>query len=374
MPTKPFASDDLFPVGMRRDVPLAELTTLELGGPSRYFVEVGKVTDAIEAVSWARREGAPVAVIGGGSNVVAADKGWEGLVLRAALRGIEVEPGEDAVRVMAAAGEPWDEVVEMMVEEGLAGLECLSGIPGWAGATPIQNVGAYGQEVAEVIESVRVLDLDSLRVTRLEGADCGFSYRSSRFREAPGRFLVLAVVFRLRPGGRPTLRYRELEEALQGGRGNPTPRETRQAVLDLRRAKSMVVDQDDANRRSVGSFFLNPLLDPVAVAALRERAQELGVLGPTDEVPGFPAEDGRLKVPAAWLVEGAGFVRGLRRGSVGVSSRHALALIHHGGGTTSDLVALAREIRDAVIERFSIELLPEPVFLGFSSSDPLAEG
>ncbi len=359
---------------MRQGVALSEFTTLELGGPARHLVEAAEVTDAIEAASWARREGVPLAVIGGGSNVVVSDDGWQGLVVRAAMRGIEIERGEGGVRVTAAAGEPWDEVVAMTVEENLAGLECLSGIPGWAGATPIQNVGAYGQEVAEVIESVEVLDLESLTVESFEASRCGFSYRSSRFRESPGRYLVLAVVFRLRPGGRPTLRYRELAEALRGGQGDPTLWETRQAVLDLRRAKSMVLDRDDANRRSVGSFFLNPLLNREAVVVLGERARELGVLGPTDEVPGFPAEDGRLKVSAAWLVEGAGFAKGLRRGPVGVSSRHALALVHHGGGTSHELVALAREIRHAVFELFGIELRPEPVFLGFPSSDPLAEG
>jgi UDP-N-acetylmuramate dehydrogenase len=309
--------------------------------------------------------------LGGGSNVIVADQGWPGLVLRGAMRGIELERGAHQTRMVVAAGEPWDEVVELAVVEDLAGFEWLSGIPGWVGATPIQNVGAYGQEVAETIASVRVLDLDTLMVREIEAEDCGFAYRSSIFRRDPGRFLVLAVTFRLRPGGRPLVRYRELAESLQAEDATPSLRDVRRTVLDLRRSKSMVLDPADPNRRSAGSFFLNPVLDVDAAKALLERARAEGVLGAGENVPGFDDGEGRIKVSAAWLVERAGFTKGTRRGCVGLSSRHALALIHHGGGTAAELVALAREIRAEVCRRFGVSLEPEPVFVGFQNGDPL---
>jgi len=358
---------------MRHGIPLAKMTTLELGGPAKHLVAADRLPTVIEAIRWARREGCPLAVVGGGSNVVAADNGWEGLVLQPALGGFDVHRDGDLARVTVAAGEPWDDVVAVTVEEGLAGLECLSGIPGWAGATPIQNVGAYGQQAAEVIESVEVLDLKGLEVLRLSASQCRFSYRVSIFRTAPDRYLVLSVDFILRPGGEPRLHYDELVEALGAQGATPTLGEVRSAVLDLRRAKSMVLDPNDANRRSVGSFFLNPILEDSAVAALRDRSVAAGVLDSGEVLPTFPAASGHVKVPAAWLVEKAGFAKGLRRGAVGISSRHALALVHHGGGTSAALVALAREIRAAVSERFGVLLEPEPVFLGFSTRNPVTD-
>lgn len=347
------------------------MTTLELGGPARYLIEVETPAGAREAVRWARSQGLELAVLGGGSNVVVADRGFDGLVLRTAGRGVEMHRESGGVLVTAGAGEAWDGLVALTVGEGLAGIECLAGIPGAVGATPIQNVGAYGQEVASVIAGVRVLDLGSLEERTLSPEACGFGYRTSRFREHPGRFLVLAVSYRLVPGGTPTVVYDELRRALAAGAASPSLAEVREAVLSLRRAKSMVLDPVDPNRRSAGSFFVNPVVEAGALAELELRARGAGVLGEAESVPWYPAGGGLCKLPAGWLIERAGFGRGLRRGPVGISTKHALALVHHGGGTAAELVALARDIRDGVRRRFGVALQPEPVFLGFGTSHPL---
>jgi UDP-N-acetylmuramate dehydrogenase len=353
---------------IRRNVSLAPLTTLELGGTAYGFAEVDSVGEAREAIRWAGQHDQPLAILGGGSNVVVADEGFAGLALRGVMRGVELEGDGETVRVTAFAGEPWDELVETTVAEGLAGLECLSGIPGWVGATPIQNIGAYGQDVASVIENVRVLDLTSLEQRTLGTEACGFGYRTSTFREFPGRYLVLAVTFALKRGGQPKIEYRELRRALGIGRAAPSLSEVRGTVLELRRSKSMVIEEGDPNRRSVGSFFVNPVVDSQTLASLDERARAISA---ADGVPTFPADGRGFKVPAAWLIELAGFTKGLRRGAFGISSAHALALVHHGGGTSEELVALARDIREGVRRRFDIELQPEPVFLGFPTANPL---
>jgi UDP-N-acetylmuramate dehydrogenase len=271
------------------------------------------------------------------------------------------------VRVSVGAGEIWDEVVARTVDENLAGLECLSGIPGTAGATPIQNVGAYGQQVSDVIREVRVIDRVTLETRSMCVADCGFGYRTSSFRIAPDRYVVLGAVFELRPGGAPTLEYPELVRKLDVTGTTPSVSDVREAVVELRRAKSMTIEAGDPNRRSVGSFFVNPVIAEDAVPDLAESASV-----DDDEVPRFPSDNGLVKIPAAWLVEHSGFRKGLRRGGVGISSRHSLALVHHGGATTEELVALAREIRRGVRSRFGIDLKPEPRFLGFDEDDPTA--
>jgi UDP-N-acetylmuramate dehydrogenase len=358
---------------IRRNVSLAPLTTLELGGTARAFAEIDDVETAREAVRWTRRQDLPLTIIGGGSNLVIADRGFAGTALRVEIRGVDVEIEGDRARVTAAAGEPWDELVEMTVSEGLAGLECLSGIPGWVGATPIQNVGAYGQEVADVIEGVRVLDLTSLEARTIAPEACSFGYRTSTFREFPGRYLILSVTLSLEREGRPKVDYRELRQALGIGRAAPSLEEVRSAVLELRRAKSMVIEEGDSNRRSVGSFFVNPVLNTEELAALDERVRVQGAMTLADSLPFFPMPGGAFKVPAAWLIEKAGFSKGHRRGAVGISTAHALALVHHGGGTSEELVALARDIREGVRRKFDIELQPEPVFLGFPTSNPLVK-
>jgi UDP-N-acetylmuramate dehydrogenase len=360
---------------LRGDVPLAELTTLELGGLVQALVEVDEERDLVEALRWAAGERLPVAVLGGGSNIVAADSGFDGVVVRMMTSGIEVRAGhgDDRVLVTASAGELWDELVEMAVAEGLGGIECLAGIPGTVGATPIQNAGAYGQEVADTIVAVRVLDRSTLEVQQLTPAQCGFGYRTSVFRQEPWRYVVLAVTLRLVLGARGSVRYPELSRALGTATAAPDVAAVRNAVLDLRRAKSMVLDPDDENRRSVGSFFVNPVVARELADEVAERAVACGAASGCDEMPCYAAAGGRVKLSAAWLVERAGFAKGTRRGAVGISSRHALALVHHGGGTAAELVALAREIRRGVAVRFGVLMYPEPTFLGFAVGDPVTE-
>ena len=356
------------------NVSLAPLTTLELGGTASSFATVDSAEMAKEAIRWAGRNSQPLAILGGGSNVVVSDDGFAGIVIRAALRGVQLQDDGSTVRVMAAAGEPWDEIVEMTIGENLSGLECLSGIPGWVGATPIQNVGAYGQDVSTVIEHVHVLDLVSLEERTLGREACGFGYRTSGFRQFPDRFLVLAVTFALVRGGRPKVEYRDrAREALLGQMAPPLA-EGRERRSRRGGGVLMVIEEGDPNRRSAGSFFVNPVVDTVTLARLDEQARDSGVLEPADSVPSFPAEGQGFKVSAAWLIEKAGFAKGLRRGAFGISSAHALALVHHGGGTSEELIALARDIREGVRRKFDIDLQPEPVFLGFPTRNPLSSG
>jgi len=345
------------------DVPMAPLTTLELGGRARFLVDAPDETTVIEALRWAAGRGLPAMVLGGGSNLVVSDAGYDGLVIRMTGRGISFMPEG---LLCAQAGEPWDPLVAESIGRNLAGLECLSGIPGLVGATPIQNVGAYGQEVADTVRSVRVVERDSLAVAELAPDACGFGYRQSRFKREPGRFVVVAVTFALRPGGPPTIRYRELEQALAATAGVGPPRaatlaEVRAEVLHLRRSKSMVIDPSDPNRRSVGSFFMNPILAADDARRLIERLVAAGLAPTAADVPAFPAAGGDVKLSAAWLIERAGFAKGFRSGAVGISTRHALALVHHGGGTAAELMALADRIRDSVAQQFGVQLTPEPV-------------
>lgn len=345
------------------DAPLAPLTTLRLGGPARRLV----TADAEEAVVAAVREcdaaGEPVLLLAGGSNVVIADAGFGGTVVRIATRGIVRADAGDRSFVTVAAGEPWDALVATLVADGLAGVECLAGIPGSTGATPIQNVGAYGQEVAGVIASVRVLDRATGAIEDLGPQACGFRYRTSAFKGSD-RHVVLAVTFDL-PRSRTSgpLRYAELARELGVEPGARVPLEqARDAVLALRRGKGMVLDERDHDTWSAGSFFTNPILAPdafddlVRIAAL--------TLADGARPPRFPESDGRVKTSAAWLIERAGFRKGESRGRVGLSAKHALALTNRGGATTAELVAFAREIAARVRERFGVELRPEPVLVG----------
>jgi UDP-N-acetylmuramate dehydrogenase len=350
---------------------LAERTTLGVGGRPRAWAEAHDEPGLVDAVDGCARRGEPYVVLGGGSNVVAADEGFDGTVVAVATRGVRfARAAGGAVLVEAAAGEPWDALVARCVGEGLAGLECLAGIPGLVGATPIQNVGAYGQEVGDVIAAVRAYDPVSRRVETLGPHDCGFAYRDSAFkREGPGRRVVLAVTFALRPGPPAPVRYAELARAL-GGAGPPHLERVREAVLALRRSKSMVVDPDDPDSRSAGSFFTNPVLGPDAFAALRARLAASGALRPGEAVPSFEGGAGRFKVPAAWLIERAGIKKGERRGGAAVSRAHALAIVNREGATAADVVGLARDVRDRVVRSSGVPLTPEPVFVGFPP-DPL---
>ena len=337
---------------MERLISLSELTTLRLGGEPARMVEARSEAELAELVRSAYE---PLLVLAGGSNVVVADGGFPGTVVRVLTRGIE----RDGARLEVQAGEPWDELVAMTVAEGLQGFECLSGIPGSTGATPIQNVGAYGQEVAETVESVRVLDRASGQISELSAAECGFVYRGSIFKYRD-RHVVLAVTFRMRESAvSGPLRYAELARKLDVPVGGSAPlADVREAVLALRRGKGMVIDPGDPDSVSAGSFFTNPVLEPEDFARLQARTGELG--GP----PAFPEPDGRIKTSAAWLIERAGFPRGYGNGHVGISNKHTLALVNRGGASTAELMALAREIAGGVHERFGVRLHPEPVLVG----------
>ena len=334
--------------------PLAQRTTLRLGGPARRLVVVDTEADLVEAVRTADAAGDPVLVLGGGSNVVIADEGFDGLVVQVATRGVDRSSSELTV----AAGESWDALVASAVADELAGIEALSGIPGLVGATPIQNVGAYGQDVAQTITAVRVLQRSTGELRSMRPEDCGFSYRHSRFK-GNDQYVVLSVTFALEPAptSRP-VRYAELAARLSVDVGGVAPlADVRQAVLELRRAKGMVLDPGDHDTWSAGSFFTNPVMT-------RDDVDRL----PAD-VPHWDEPDGRVKVSAAWLIEASGFGKGYGAGAastVQVSSKHTLALTNRGSARTADLLALARGIRDGVRDRFGVELAAEPVFVGCS--------
>ena len=334
-------------------VPLAGLTTLRLGGPAARLVVAETDDEVVETVRAADRRGEPLLVLGGGSNLVVADAGFDGTVLQVATRGVEVAAqAEHALEI--AAGVDWDHAVSLAVDEGYAGIEALSGIPGRVGAAPIQNVGAYGQEVAQTVARVRVLDRTTHDVVDLAPEDCGFAYRDSTFKRIPDRYVVLAVAFALEHSrlGAP-VRYAELARRLGVAPGDRAPAaDVRQAVLDLRRGKGMVLDPDDHDTWSAGSFFTNPLLDPADADRLPA------------EAPRWPERDGRVKTSAAWLIEQAGFGKGYGSGAARVSSKHTLALTNRGGATADDLLALARELRDGVRDRFGVDLTVEPVLVG----------
>lgn len=358
------------PGWIRSRVPLAPLTTLELGGQARFFLDAERDSEIVEALRWAAAEGHPAALLGGGSNVVVGDGGFPGLVVHVATRGFQVTRSRDEVLLTAAAGEPWDEVVAMATAEGWVGIECLSGIPGTTGATPIQNVGAYGQEVGEVLRQVGALDRRTLKPVTLSRQELGLGYRTSRLKREPGCFVVLSVTLALAPGGTAAVRYDELASALASRRHAPEPGQVRDAVLELRRSKSMLLDADDPNRRSVGSFFVNPLVSREAADEVARRALAAGCIARPEDLPRFAAPERLVKIPAAWLVERAGFARGLRRGAFGLSTRHALALVHHGGGSAAGLLAVASEISAKVRERFGLTLVTEPTSLDGSPLFP----
>jgi UDP-N-acetylmuramate dehydrogenase len=343
---------------IQQNIPLAPMTTLGIGGPARFFAEVRAEDELGGALAFAIRERLPVFVMGGGSNLLVADEGFPGLVIRVAIRGIEWR----ADSVTAAAGEDWDAFVGECVARDLAGVECLSGIPGLVGGTPVQNVGAYGQEVSETIVSVRAYDRQANRIVTLGNAGCGFSYRTSIFNTtARDRYVVLAVSYALRPHGAPALRYPDVKTFFADRAAAPTLREVRDAVRTIRARKGMVIAADDPDSHSAGSFFKNPILTREQLARLEAEAP--------DRVPNYPAIGDHFKVPAAWLIEQAGFQRGYARGRAGISSKHTLAIVNRGGATAREVLELVEEIQDRVRQRFAIELTPEPVFVGFQTEE-----
>lgn len=353
-------------LGGRRGVPLAQRTTLELGGAAEWFAEPESAEATIAWLSLARELGLPVAILGGGSNLIVPDEGVAGLVLSPAMRAVQFADDGDSVIVTAEAGAAWDAFVARTVGDGLAGLECLSGIPGSVGATPIQNVGAYGVEVGDRLHSVEVYDRHTRRVERLLPADLGLGYRDSALKRDPSRCVVLSVGFRLSRGGAPTIRYAELERAVPDA---PSVAQVRETVIALRRAKSMVIDATDPNRRSAGSFFTNPIVSAADAARVVATAVATGAVKAESDVPRWAMPDGSVKLAAGFLIEKSGVAKGLRRGAFGVSTKHALAIVHHGGGSAAELDAFAASIRRTVSERFGVHLEREPVTLS-GSRDP----
>ena len=337
---------------------------MKVGGPARYFAEATAVDDVRAAVDFGRSRSLPLFVLGGGSNLVVADRGFAGLVLKIGLTGVE-ERRENGKAIFAAgAGEDWDRFVARTVASGCAGLECMSGIPGTVGGTPIQNVGAYGQEVREAIDAVRVLDLESGQVRELCNPACEFAYRSSIFNTGQrGRYIVLSVSFALEPGGGPHIAYGDLKKHFAGRDSAPSLIETREAVRQIRHTKAMLIVGGDEDCRSAGSFFKNPVVSEEQYGALAQAAAGRGL-----DVPRFTAANGQVKVPAAWLVEQAGFAKGYSQGAVGISRKHALAIVNRGGATAAEILGLKDAIQARVEDAFGIRLAPEPVFLGFEGS------
>ncbi|WP_433963339.1 UDP-N-acetylmuramate dehydrogenase [Tunturiibacter gelidiferens] len=348
-------------IDLREFVPLAPYTTLQIGGPARFFIEAASEDEVVEATSFARDRGMPLFVLGGGSNVLISDAGFDGVVMRVGvpISRRELHEGE-SVLLEAGAGESWDDVVLYAVDRGYAGIECLAGIPGDVGGTPVQNVGAYGQEVAETIVKVRTYDLKSQNFVDLDHTACRFGYRRSLFNtEQRGRYIVTAVTYRLRPGGEAALRYADLSRyfaaTLEAGE-KPTLRQVYNAVRSIREQKGMLVGQGGADGRSAGSFFKNPVVPSAVVSQVA-----LGAGCRPDEVPQYPAGDGMVKLPAAWLVERAGFYKGFAMGRAAISSRHTLALVNLGGAKAAELIALRDAVVEGVERKFGVHLEQEPV-------------
>lgn len=339
--------------GLQENLPLSPWTTFRVGGSARYFLNAVSEQEVVQGLDFAKDKQLHVFVLGGGSNLLVSDRGFGGLVLRIGLKGITWE----GAQLCAAAGEDWDGTVAACVDRSLGGVECLSGIPGLVGGTPIQNVGAYGQEVAEVLVNVRVLDRVTESVTELSKIQCGFGYRTSVFNTSQrDRYIVLFVTYALRRGSAPHVSYPDLLRRFEG-RPEPTLVEVRQAVREIRAGKGMLIVEGDPDCRSAGSFFKNPILSEMEYERLQNVVNR--------PVPRYPAGTGRVKTSAAWLIESAGFHKGMSLGSAGISSKHMLALVNRGGASAADIVELARRIRQRVEDAFGIRLTPEPVFVGF---------
>ena len=346
---------------IQENVPLAPMTTLQVGGPARFFVEARNEDEVREATRFARTRCLPLLVLGGGSNLVVADSGWPGLVLRIAIGGITRRDAVGATLFDVGAGVDWDDFVAQAVAQNCAGVECLSGIPGSVGGTPVQNVGAYGQEVSETIESVRALDLKEDRDVVLGKDACGFRYRTSIFNSTEReRYIILQVSYRLTPGGVPSLKYADLQKHFADWKAQPSLGEMREAIRQIRRSKGMLIVPGDEDCRSAGSFFKNPILSEVQFKDLVSRAESRAL-----QIPSYPALDAQRKISAAWLVEHSGFAKGFTLGAAGISHKHALALINGGKANAADIIRLKEKVQQGVQEAWGILLEPEPVFVGF---------
>jgi len=347
-------------ISIQEHVLLAPFTTLRIGGPARFFCEVTTEAELIEAINFARQNSLKIFVLGGGSNLLVGDSGFDGLVLHISIRTpTEAAPEGRHTTYTVAAGTDWNSFVLQLCEQGVSGVECLAGIPGSVGGTPVQNVGAYGQEVADTIASVRAFDSDTSAFIALSRDECRFAYRSSIFNTTHrNRYIVTQVTFRLDTAAAPNLTYADLQRHFVG-RPAPTPLEVYHAVREIRHRKGMLIVEGEADCRSAGSFFKNPV---VPESTLTNIAATLNF--PTDKIPHWPAADGKIKLPAAWLLEQAGFPKGFVLGAAGISSRHTLALINRGSATSADIAALRDMIQREVLHRFKIQLEQEPVPLG----------
>jgi UDP-N-acetylmuramate dehydrogenase len=349
---------------IQENVLLAPFTTLGVGGPARFFVEALSTAEVLEAVAYAKSHAAPLFILGGGSNLVVSDAGWPGLVLKVAILGINHRHGHGTAYFDVGAGESWDDFVAIVVQHHCAGIECLSGIPGSVGGTPVQNVGAYGQEVSETITTVVALDLQTGREEEFEKEDCGFGYRTSVFNNsARGRYVILRVTFALVHDGEPRIGYGDLKNYFAGLERKPTVTEVREAVLEIRASKAMLIRPGDEDSKSAGSFFKNPVLSAVEFEALQQKVKARGL-----EIPSYAGLAAQRKVPAAWLVEHSGFSRGYSHGHVGISRKHALAIVNRGGATAAEIVHFKDEIQQRVEEQWGVRLEMEPVLVGFEAS------
>jgi UDP-N-acetylmuramate dehydrogenase len=346
---------------IQENIPLAPLTTLQVGGAARYLAAAVSADEVLEAASFAKNKQLPLFILGGGSNLVVADSGWPGLVLKIAIGGITTRTGESTVSFDVGAGVDWDDFVAHAVASNCAGVECLSGIPGSVGGTPVQNVGAYGQEVSETIESLHALDLKQDRVVVLPNEACRFRYRTSIFNTTDrARYIILRVSYRLKHDGAPSLKYADLQKHFSTWTTPPSLSEVREAVRQIRRSKSMLIVPGDDDCRSAGSFFKNPVLSEAQFQDVRRRAGSHGL-----QIPSYPALASQHKVSAAWLVEHSGFSKGYALGAARISNKHALALVNSGHASATDIVRLKEQIQDKVQESWGIVLDPEPVFVGF---------
>lgn len=347
------------------NIPLAPLTTFQVGGTARFFVEAHTEQEAKDALAYAAEHKLPLFVLGGGSNLVVSDSGWPGLVMKISLAGVEFEGDIQKMRFQSGAGESWDNLVALTVSKNCGGLECLSGIPGTVGGTPVQNVGAYGQEVSETISWVKALEIATGKTRELRNADCGFAYRTSMFNTTHrDQYIVLEVAYLLHRNTEPKIEYGDLKKFFANSSTIPTLQQVRDAVRSIRQSKAMLIVQGDEDSQSAGSFFKNP----VVTQAEADRVQALAEkYAPGKPLPRYPVGDGEghIKLAAAWLVEQSGFHKGYGTGPVGISRKHTLAIVNRGGATAKDILALKNEIQKKVLDMWGVELQPEPVFVGF---------
>jgi UDP-N-acetylmuramate dehydrogenase len=354
------------PAGISTDISLAALTTIGIGGLAAQFARCESVASLRQLLGTAASESRSIFILGGGSNVLVSDAGFDGLVIRMEIPGIEIDDAEpENPLVIAGAGIGWDSLVSFCVSKGLQGIECLSGIPGSVGASPIQNIGAYGQEASETIEWVEVMDRHSFAVFTLPGSQCGFAYRQSRFKGSDkDRFVVVRVAFRLRRNDRGAVRYADLVRYFdEAGINEPTLLQTRNAVIEIRRRKAMVIDPTEPDSRSCGSFFMNPIVDTNTYNGIVELARR-EILQAGEKMPAYSAGEGHVKLSAAWLMEKSGLRKGTRRGDAALSSKHILAITNQGSATSAEVLALVKVVQESVQSRFGITLEPEPVFVG----------